>query len=167
MRRVPVSNPARPSFAVAALTTALCMGPLLPASASPSADGVQLIVEGVGVGTFADARLATNPSSGDEQPDPLCLRLEGASPENPRALVDWMRSTIPEQNEDGVSALPDATLTVMSDRPGVKRGVYRLRDVSVRHVRFDTAASASGGRLEGAEITCSAVDATARSNRAG
>ena len=164
MRRVRLSNRVRPSTVLAAATAALCAWPILPASATPSADGVQLIIEGVGVGTFADARLAMNPASGDEQPDPLCLTLEGASPNNSPSLVDWMRATLPEQNETGVSTLPDATLTVMSDRPGVKRGVYRLSDVSVRHIQRD---GASGARVEAAEITCSAVDAASRPNRAG
>ena len=164
MRRVRVPSRVRPSTALAAVAAALCAWPILPASAAPPAEGVQLIIEGVGVGTFADARLAMNPASGDEQPDPLCLTLEGASPNNAPLLVDWMQATLPEQNETGVSTLPDATLTVMSDRPGVKRGVYRLSDVSVRHVRRD---DTPGDHVDAAEITCSAVDAASRPNRAG
>lgn len=159
MRRVRDLNRVRRLTAVATVAAALCALPVGPAIAAPTADGVQLNIEGVGVGTFAEARLAMNPASGDEQPDPLCLTLEGASPTNAPMLVDWMRATLPEQNETGIPTLPDATLTVMSDRPGVKRGVYRLSDVSVRHVQRD---EASGGRVDRAEITCSAVDPASR-----
>jgi hypothetical protein len=141
----------------------LCAGPIPSSSAATSSPAsVRFAIEGVGGGTFSGARLAPNPGSGDEQPDPLCLTLQGGSPDDPPALLEWMRSSLPLE-DDGVASgrLPNATLTVLSDHDGLRRGVYRLSDVSVRQYRLDADAGnagPAGARLEGVEISCGAVE---------
>lgn len=160
---MPVSSiRSRRSSVVAVVAVVLCAFPALPALAASSPGEVRFAVEGVGNGTFADARLAPNPGSSEEQPDPLCLTLEGGSPDNPAALNAWMKSSISEEAiESANSKMPDATLTVLADRDGLKKGVYRLSDVSVRHFRADEQRGSTVPRVEGVEINCGAVDDSA------
>lgn len=155
----------RRSFAPLAAGAALLACPILPSFAAPSPEAaIRLSIEGVGGGTFADARLAANPGSGAEQPDPLCLTLEGGTPDDPPALLEWMRSSLSVE-DDGVTStrLPDATLTVLSDHDGMEPGVYRLSDISVRQYRLDARSGSSDPRLEAVEISCGAIESGPKS----
>jgi hypothetical protein len=149
-----VSYPARRPTVTAAMAASLWACCTLPVSAAPS-PGVRFAIDGVGSGTFADAQLAANPGGTEEQPDSLCLTLEGGSPDNPSALLEWAKS-----NDAGgaLASHPDATLTVLDDRGNLKKGVYRLTDITVRQFRMKADRDMSKTRLEGAEINCDSVD---------
>ena len=156
MRRV--SNRARDLQVAAAVAALLCGSALLPASAASAPANFRFAIDGVGAGNFADAQLAKNPAAAagnEEHPDSLCLTLEGGSSDNPSTLLQWVKS-----NDAGgaLATHPDATLTVLSDHDGLKKGVYRLTDITVRQFRLKADRDMSDTRLEGAEINCDSVD---------
>ena len=162
MRRF--SNRFRRSGVVASLAAALCAGALFPASAAPSAANVRFAVDGVGGGTFTEARLAANPGAPEETPAPLCLTLAGGSPDNPEGLIEWMKST---DAGGALASRQDATLTVRDDQKGLKKGVYRLSDVSVRQFRLQANRDMTKPRLEGVEINCDGVEDALNPNPSG
>lgn len=148
----------------AAAATALCAGAVLPVSAAPAPGNVEFAVEGIGVGHFADARLAANPGASDEVPAPLCLMLQGPSPDNQVALREWFREI---KSDDASSSRPDAILTVPNDRDGLRKGVYRLTDVTIRHVELDAERESPAARLQAAEIACASVEPASTPAEAG
>jgi hypothetical protein len=128
---------------------------LIPALAASAPGNVRFAIEGVGGGSFAEARLAPNPGAPEETPEPLCLTLAGGAPGNSQALVQWM-----ESNEAGrpLAERPDATLTVMRDQDGLKKGVYHLSDITIRQVRLAPDRNVGSTRIEGVEVNCDGVE---------
>ena len=149
---------------VVAAVTALCSCALIPALAASAPGNVKFAIEGVGGGTFAEAQLTPNPGVPEETPEPLCLTLAGGSPDNPKVLLQWM-----ESNDAGAALAerPDATLTVMRDQDGLKKGVYRLSDITIRQVRLASDRNLGNPRLEGAEVNCDGVEDALNSQRTG
>lgn len=145
-------NPHRRVLHVAGILLAVGVG--LPGSAV-SAEAMRFAIEGVGDGQFGKAALAVAPGSKSDQGRSLCLTLGEGSPDNADALLTWMRS-----NSAGaaLATKPDATLTVLADQGGLKKGVYRLTEITVKTVRLAADRDLSDPRLEGAEINCHSVE---------
>ena len=132
----------------------LAVGIALPGSAV-SGEVVRFAIEGVGDGQFGKAVLAVAPGSKSDQGRSLCLTLGEGSPDNADALLIWMRSN---SASAALATKPDATLTVLADQGGLKKGVYRLTEITVKTVRLAADRDLSDPRLEGAEINCNSVD---------
>lgn len=132
----------------------LAVGIGLPATAV-SGDAIRFAVEGVGDGRFGKAALAVAPGSKSDQGRSLCLTLGEGSRDNADALLTWMRSN---SASAALATKPDATLTVLADQGGLKKGVYRLTEITVKTVRLASDRDLSDPRLEGAEINCHSVE---------
>lgn len=138
-------------YAAAAL---LALGISLPGWAV-AGEPMRFAIEGVGDGQFGKAALAVAPGSKSDQGRSLCLTLGEGSADNADDLLTWMRSN---SASAALATKPDATLTVLADQGGLKKGVYRLTEITVKTVRLAADRDLSDPRLEGAEINCHSVE---------